>query len=870
MPSEHSPKSPPGPEGSHYGGPRWFMLDQPRVYGMATYEWNVTTGQTWFSEEWGNIVQDAYDWTIPSNQDWWTERVHPEDMPLLLRALLAIHAGFVDRYELTCRLKRPDGSWRLVLFRSQVTVKTSEGAPWLLSGVAIDLTGIFPDGCEIPRAATVTELDYLSMLENSPDLFVRFDRDLEPVYANPALDKYLGGRRKSFVYDEKQVNRRLAGDYRELFQKNIGRVFTEQTVVREEVCASMTDGSEIVGECSFWPEFGTDGKVRFAMVQFRDITARRRAEQRAALDEKRLEALYRLTLMENAEEDEVLRFVMESVLELTDSRSGFFFIPEEEGADRGKLFWSGDHYRNIDWRYLPDGHLPRDLIQQMTDRDGNRVYRSINNSKGRKPLYVIFDGEMAVMRGIIAPGMEGNRMVCVAGVCNRDSDYDESDLQQFETFINSAWLILRRRRFVRELQRAKEAAETANKAKNVFLANVSHELRTPLNGVLSMLQLMDSSLLPSEQYEYLQTAQASGKALLRIISDILDYSSMESGKMPLAVDFFDFQSSVRSALGMFKNNAAAKGVKFVCRIDPAIPRRLLGDEARVRQIIFNLVGNAVKFTAEGSITVACSLLPENDSKRARVSITVEDTGIGIPQEKLAGIFDAFSQVEGSHRRKYAGTGLGLSIVKHLASMMNGSVSLESREGEGTTVSVTLAFESPPARQRRQSGFKPAKKPVPEWSLNILVAEDDHIGSMAIRKFLEHRGHRVLCVEDGSQALEALQLYPFHCLFTDITMPAMDGLELVRRIRTGAVGDFPPSKEIRNRVREIFPDAPPYIKKAEPVVDKHIAVIAVSAHSMIGDRERFIGQGMDHYVSKPIDRVEIDEALLLVGRHLGKM
>ncbi len=845
--------------------PRWFMLRQPRIHGMATYEWNILTGTCWYSEEWENIVQCPYDWTIPSNQEWWTERLHPEDMALMERAILAIHAGFVDRYELTCRLKRPDGTWRRVFFRSIVTEKTSEGAPWLLSGVCVDLTEMLPGGQELPRPKSLSELDYHSMLENSPDLFVRFDGDLKPVYANPAVSKYLGGRRKDLVYNERQVNRRLAGDYRELFQKNVERVFREKALVRQEMTLSMTDGSEVAGECSFWPEFDGKGNVRFAMLQFRDITDKRRTEQRAALNEERLEALYRLTMMEKAPESEVLHFVLDSVQKLTHSRSSFFFIPEEERSDRGFLLWSSDHYEDLGQQYLPQDHLPEDLIVQMTGPGGDRVYRSIRNSRpDGRPLYIVFDGQMEVMRGIIAPGMEDNRLVCVAGVCNKDSDYDESDLQQLETFINSAWLILRRRRFVRELQQAKDDAEAANKAKNAFLANVSHELRTPLNGVLSMLQLIDSLPLAREQREFLQTAQASGKALLRIISDILDYSGMESGKMPLAVDVFDFQATVRSALKMFVDAAASKGIEFLYEIDPDIPRALLGDEARVRQILFNVVGNALKFTAEGSIAVSCRLLPESESGTVRVAIEVTDTGIGIPRDKLATIFDAFSQVESSHRRKYAGTGLGLSIVKHLATMMGGSVSASSEPGVGTTIRSVLGFDRP-AGGKQPAVPKRAIEIFPAEPLDILVAEDDTVGSMAIRAFLRRRGHRVVCVEDGDRALEALQVYPFHCLFTDITMPAMDGLELVRHIRGGMAGAFVPTEETRNRVREVFPDAALDTRPWDPA----IAVIAVSAHSMIGDRERFIEQGMNYYIAKPIDKDELDEALAFVAQRLGK-
>lgn len=838
-------------------GPRWPLLIQPVVQGVATQEWNIVEGVTWFSEEWGNITQSYYDSEKPNDQAWWMERVSPADMAKLYKSILAMHAGFLDESEVVFRLKRGDGVWRTILTRSRITSRTKDGAPALASGITIDITDTLANEHALVKDTPVSEIDLQSMLENSPDLFIRFDKGLKPVYVNPAVNRYLGG-----MNNTPGSEYRMTGDYKALFQKNVEKVFAEKAVVREELSIAMSDGRDVVGDCSFWPEFDAEGAVLYAMVQFRDITEQRRMEHRVKLNERRLDALYRLTLMDSAPEAEVLSFVMDSLLQLSDSRSGFIFFPSVDDPDRGVLLWSEDHYKNLDFEYLPNDYLPQDLIVQMTDKDGRRKYRSINNAEGDTPLYVVFGGKMAVMRGIISQVMEGGRLVCVAGVCNRDTDYDESDLQQLETFINSAWLILRRRRFLLELQEAKDAAETANKAKNAFLANVSHELRTPLNGVLSMLQLINSLPLENEQKGYLQTAQASGKALLRIISDLLDYSGMEAGKMPLAIDAFDCGATVRSALSMFDKDAAGKGLNFTYSIDPAIPSHLMGDEGRVRQIVFNVVGNAMKFTPKGGIDVRCTLVPGNESGLVGVELTVTDTGIGIPKNKLSNIFEAFNQVENSHRRQYKGTGLGLSIVKHLATLMQGTVTVESELGKGTTVKCLLFFKaSQEAGKTKQAGSSPSSATVPDKVLDILVAEDDSVGRMAIRAFLQKRGHKVLCVQDGAQALEALQMYPFHCVFTDITMPNLDGIELLRRIREGDSGGMYPSDSIRAQVTEIFGREAHDTLKLVPATP----VIAISAHAMMGDKDYFLTLGMDYYISKPIDSKELDEALEFVIR-----
>ena len=843
--------------------PRWSVLSQPKIHGFASYEWDLIAGTTWYSPEWNDITQSTdYDRTQPNDYNWWAPRVHPEDMPALQRACLAIHAGFLDKYEVLYRLKRTDGSWRWILSRAQVTEKNSAGAPIIVSGACMDITSIYPEQDAIKSRSSVSEFDYRSMLENSPDLFIRLDKDCMPVYVNPAVGKYLSTTQIGEEYSG-SLKKRVVSGYKNLFQKNLMRVFCERAVVRENIVLTMSDGNTLYGDCSYWPEFDTEGNVSFAMIQIRDVTEQHNMGQRVRLNEQRLEALYRLTCMESTSESEILNFVMDTILKITDSCSGFLFLPEDDTIYKGYLLWSEDHYTTVGHHLLPNTYMPEDLLRQMTGKNGERRYRSINNGDGIHPLYVIFDGKIPIMRGITAPGFEGSRIVCIAGVCNKENDYEESDLQQLETFINSTWLILRRRRFIHELQIAKEAAETANKAKDAFLANISHELRTPLNGVLSMLQLIDALPMGLQQREYLQIAQDSGKALLRIISDLLDFSCMESGKMPLEMDIFDCKATVHSAVSMFKDAAFKKGLELHCKIDPAIPARLIGDEARIRQIIFNVIDNALKFTAEGTIALSCSLLCETPSGKVGVLLLVEDTGIGIEPAKLSSIFDAFTQMESAHRRKYSGTGLGLSIVKHLVSMMGGAVTVESILGKGTKIQCTLFLDTVVEAELPPVEVDEFAEETPPRRLDILVAEDDMVGSLAIRAFLQRAGHRVFCVEDGRQALEALQCYPFHCLFTDIEMPYMDGLELVKQIRNRSGDNFFPSDSIRARIRKQFPNA---AGKRLPLNPK-LVVVAVSAHSMIGDRERFLKQGISYYISKPIIKEELNAALDFVNRNI---
>ena len=827
--------------------------------GFATWEWDLIARVFTFSPEWRDISLDAshtagtlYDW------HWLTAHVHMADMPHLRQANSDIRQGIVNGYELTLRLRRADGHWIRLLFKARVSQRNENGVPVMVAGMALDISHIRADsGFKRDEAPSDGDFPYHAMLESSPDLYMRMDRELMPLYVNPVIAKYTGRPREQYSQKDTLEDLRLDAGHLSFLRRNARRIFTGQTAIRKMFSFTSFQGDTVTGEYSLWPEFDQNGDVKYVMTQFRDLTEQYKAEQRAVLNERRLDALYRLTQMENASDDDVLKFVLDSVLNLTSSRSGFFFIPEEEGSDRGYLLWSEDHYRYIDHSLLPNDHMPQDLILQTTGADGKRCYRSINNARDDgTPLYLVFHQKMPVIRGIIAPGKEGERVVCVAGVCNKDRDYEESDLQQLETFITGAWLILRRRRFVQELQQAKEDAEAANKAKNEFLANVSHELRTPLNGLLSMLQLLSFTGLTAVQEEYVQTASLSGKALLRIISDILDYSRMESGKMTLNIECFNIKEALRSSLRMFKDSAECKGLGFTDAIDPAIPNRLMGDDARVRQIIFNLAGNAVKFTEQGGVTVSCALAPAPSDGKTCVHISVVDTGIGIPQEKLNVIFDAFTQVDPSSSRNYSGTGLGLGIVKNLAALMNGSVIVESEQGRGTAVHCFLVFDNPPLSLPDTAAGSRDEENAAGDPLDILVAEDDAVARFATRAFLLRAGHRAVCVNGGDQALQALQVYPFDCLFTDIQMPGMDGLELVRRIREGAYQNSPPSDDVRALVREVFPLA----SGAPSAFNPAIPIVAVSAHAMTGDKERFLRQGINFYISKPVAMERLNEVL----------
>ena len=375
-----------------------------------------------------------------------------------------------------------------------------------------------------------------------------------------------------------------------------------------------------------------------------------------------------------------------------------------------------------------------------------------------------------------------------------------------------------------ELRAAKDAAEDASRSKSEFLANMSHEIRTPLNGVLGMLQLLESTRPSAEQREYVETAIRSTNRLTRLLSDILDLSRIESNKLVIQEENFAVADVRQSILDIFGVPSREKGLRLDVRMDSRIPAHLFGDEARLRQILFNLVGNAIKFTPQGIVDVNFDLASSPGDSPCLIRCTVADTGVGIPSERLKDIFEPFIQVEGSFVRTHQGAGLGLAIVRRLADLMHGRLSIESTPGEGTTVGVTLPFGigSAPTRART-SGMDENL-----GGCRVLLVEDDGVNRMAMERILGKLGCAVLCAGNGREALDLLGREKVDLVFMDVQMPVMDGMEATRLIRND-------------------------LKLSVPVV-------AMTAYAMAGDRERFLRCGMDDYVSKPVDMARLRQVI----------
>jgi signal transduction histidine kinase/ActR/RegA family two-component response regulator len=400
---------------------------------------------------------------------------------------------------------------------------------------------------------------------------------------------------------------------------------------------------------------------------------------------------------------------------------------------------------------------------------------------------------------------------------------------------------------VKEERKARQEADQANRSKGAFLATMSHEIRTPMNGVIGMASLLMQTEQTSEQKGYTKTITTCGESLLSVINGILDFSKIESGNMELENRLFDLQRCIEDALDIFSFKASEEGIILAYHINSNVPTQINGDSLRLRQILINLVGNALKFTSEGEVFIGVRSVKTEGGSPLKLAFNVRDTGIGIPADKIGRLFKAFSQVDSSTTRKYGGTGLGLVICEKLVKLMGGNIEVESEHGKGTTFTFTIqttgvreadATGSNTRLVYTKNGFK--DRPIKDqklttefakrYPLRILVAEDNPINEVIVNNILSKLGYKPTNAKNGQEALDALGLQEFDMVFMDVQMPEMDGLEATRIIRK------------TNHLQPI--------------------IVAMTANAMQGDRDECLNAGMNDYLSKPLN---LDDLLNLLKK-----
>jgi len=578
------------------------------------------------------------------------------------------------------------------------------------------------------------------------------------------------------------------------------------------------------------------------LILLREITEQKNMEKELLWQAEVNESAAKLSgaLLSMVSFHEISFLVLEHAKSMTGSRFGYVaYIDEKTG-------------------YLISPTLTRDIWKECQVPDKNFVFKEFkglwgwvlknkeilmtNNPQNDPRSTGVPDGHFPIHRFLSVPALIGEKLVGQISLCNSERDYNEKDIIVIKRIAQLYALAIQRIRTEMELKNAKNAAESANRAKSEFLTNMSHEVRTPMNAVLGMTEVTLSTDLTSEQRENLNIVRESGLNLLSILNDILDLSKIEAGIFELSKEDIELAGVIASALRMFSFQTKEKGIKLYSSFKPDVPKYVKGDPVRLRQVLVNLVGNAVRFTFKGEVEVAVSVKEKQIQDNIEILFCIRDTGCGIPKEKINLIFENFTQGDGSSVRKYSGTGLGLSISSRLIKMMGGDIHVESEVGKGSVFSFSVIFEKAESKKNTAAESPENKSECQEMNgksseigksgIRILLVEDNMMNQRLAQILLNKIGFQADIADNGKEAVKLLEKKPYDFVLMDVQMPEMDGLEATRIIRD------PESK----------------------VLNHKIPVIAMTANVMKGDRERYLDAGMNDYISKPLNIQDIKTAI----------
>lgn len=562
------------------------------------------------------------------------------------------------------------------------------------------------------------------------------------------------------------------------------------------------------------------GLSRLAAQQ--SVLAANQHAERSIRDIRRQKAQLKIYAMNHPSCSELLDTALEQALILSDSRIGSVYFYDEELRLFTLYSWSAAGMSNCA------------IVDKQTVHELDKAGLLGETVRQRKPVITndcstlhpfmneIPAGHESLKRYLNLPIFRNGNIIAVVGVGNKEEEYTESDVRQLQLFLDSVWNVIERLKAEDELKAAKELAEASNRMKSDLMANLSHELRTPLNGVIGGLQLMRFTELTEEQDEFLSMVEEAAANELTLVNNLLELVKLEAEGVYLEHQPFSPRQCLDEAVQVHEGAARQKGIALLQEVPPDLPAELVGDRVRIRQILHSLIGNAIKFTEQGSVTISITCRDLQDGA-VLAGFRVTDTGIGIEPDKLDGIFEMFIQSDMSHTRRFGGLGLGLAICRRLAAAMGGSISAESVPGSGSS----FCLELPLNRVTAGRGGETVNR-----ELLILLVEDDYLSSVTSERMLRKLGHQVVTAGDGKEAVEACRRQIFDLVLMDIQMPVMNGFDALLQIRA----------------------------LEHELGRSHVSVIAQTAYARWNFHESMLGEGFDGFIAKPLIREELEAVI----------
>jgi len=757
--------------------------------GDGVWDWDVQTDAVALSRRWKEMLGFSADELADTYQTW-AQLVHPEDLGMAEAALTAHIQGDTPEYSAEFRMRCKDGSYKWILDRGRIVARDETGRGLRFIGTHADISGIKA----VQEALRESRENLEVTLRSIGDAVMVTDATGGISRMNPTAERLTGwseaealGRPLQTVFAiVDTLSRTPCPDI-------VARVMRTGEVIGLANHTSLLarDGQEHQIADSAAPIHDAAGTVMGVVLVFSDVTAQYTAREHMRQSEERFRTAVReapFPIMIHSEDGRVFSinraFTEQSGYGLDDLPHLDVFAPMVACVDPGITGSTG--------------------FPPCPSEPGRTAPCRIVCKNGATRIWEVACAPL----GPLPDGRPGR--------------------------ITMAMDVTARKAAEESLVAAKLQADAASLSKSEFLANMSHEIRTPLNGILGMLQLLMLTNPTPEQDEYVAMAVRSGQRLTALLSDILDLSRIEAGKMEMAQAPFSLDDVLDGVRDSIAPACREHGLALHMAAPPG-RRRLVGDDLRIRQILTNLAGNAVKYTATGHIRIETAVLPGRAPHLAMLLISVEDTGAGIADDQLRRIFETFTQVEGAYTRRHQGAGLGLSIVRRLASAMNGSVCVVSQPGAGTTFYCCVECGLPEAavRPTAEAAAAPGvRPPARQGARRVLVAEDDPVSRMGLVHMLHKLGYLAEAVVNGQEALEALTREDFDLILMDVQMPVLDGVDAARRIR-----------------RE-----PAFAAKAD------IPIVALTAYAMTGDREKFLRAGMNAYLAKPFEMDELRAVL----------